>query len=222
MSQAKASFEAALRDVTNLLQFHEVVGGQGPGRRPDTLGSLNKSGIVLLCATWESYIEFVIIECAEQHIAAARRPGDMRKSLSKLVASVVRNEKDDRAWQKVAGNGWREVGLSAVKEKVGALNTPKSKNISNLFHDLLDVQDIESNWQWHRSVLGVAKTRLDDFVGLRGSIAHGERRNENITKVQVTQAQDLITRLVEKVEERLTTENLLPTTAISNINAPTT
>lgn len=209
MSAAKDSFVAALGDVENLLHFHEEVGGHGPGRRPDNLSSLNKSGIVLLCATWESYIEFVIMECAERDVKAASTPDRMRKSLSKLVANAIRTDKDDRAWQTVAGDGWRNVTLLAVKSRVATLNTPKTANVSELFRGLLGVKDIENDWFWRRSKLGTAKTRLDEFVKLRGSIAHGEPRPANITKVQITAAQDLITRLVDKIEGRLLSEKLL-------------
>ncbi len=209
MSQAKVSFEAALGDVTNLLQFHEEVGGQGPGKRPISLSSLNKSGIVLLCATWESYIEFVITECAERHVKAVSKPDEMRKSLSKLVTKYIENEKDDRAWHAVSGDGWRDTAVSIVKARVAELNTPKTKQVSMLFYDLLDVKNIENNWKWHRSEIGVASTRLDDFVSLRGSIAHGEIGPKSITKADVTSAQDLIKRLVEKVEARLTMEKLI-------------
>lgn len=200
---------AALGDVENLLHFHQEVGGHGPGRRPDNLSSLNKSGIVLLCATWESYVEFVIAECAERHVMAAATPNSMLKSLSKLVASIIRNDKDDRAWQNVAGKGWRNVALRAVKTRVATLNTPKTANVSGLFRDLLDVKDIENDWFWQKSKLEVAQTRLDEFVTLRGSIAHGEPRTANITKMRVTDAQDLITRLVDKIEARLKSEKLL-------------
>ena len=79
MSRAKASFKAALGDVTNVLGFHEGIGGKGRGRRPDSLSSLNKSGIVLLCAAWESYVEAVIVDCAENNVAKATKPSDLRK-----------------------------------------------------------------------------------------------------------------------------------------------
>ena len=45
-----------IKEVNRLLEIHEQVSGTAPGRRRD-VEILNKSGIVLLVACWESYIE---------------------------------------------------------------------------------------------------------------------------------------------------------------------
>lgn len=209
MSKAKEAFEAALTDVKNLQQFHETVGGSGPGKRPYNLDSLNKSGIVLLCATWELYVETVITECAERHLCSIETPDLLLKSLSKLVTDYVRREKDDRAWHRLADDGWKEIVKSTVVERVGALNTPKTAQVSNLFADLLGVNNVAADWVWHRSSSSAAMTRLDEFVTLRGAIAHGEKQSANVTMSAVRLAQDLITRLVDKVESRLSKESLV-------------
>ncbi len=209
MSKAKEAFEAALVDVRNLQQFHEAVGGSGPGKRAYNLASLNKSGVVLLCATWELYVETIIIECTDRHLQNIRKPESLLKSLSKLVTDFVRKEKDDRAWHQIADDGWKAIAKSAVVERVGALNTPKVAQVSGLFADLLGVKAIADDWAWHKSTSSAGQTRLDEFVTLRGAIAHGEKQSANVTKAAVTSAQDLITRLVDKVEDRLSKERLL-------------
>lgn len=209
LSKAKEAFRTALIDVKNLQDFHEVVGGSGPGKRPYNLGSINKSGVVLLCATWELYVETVIVECTERHLNSIQTPDALLKSLSKLVTKFVRKEDDERAWHKIADDGWKAIVLSAVVNRVAALNTPKSVNVSGLFSDLLGIDKIGADWHWHKSTSSVAVARLDEFVTLRGSIAHGEKQTENVTKSVVISAQDLIVRLVDKVESRLSKENLL-------------
>ncbi len=209
LSEAKIAFEAALADVQNLQAFHETVGGTGPGKRPYNLTSLNKSGVVLLCATWEIYVETVVIECTQLHLQKIAVPDLLLKPLSKLVTEFLKREKDDRAWHQVADQGWKLIVKSAVVERVGSLNTPKVAQVSGLFSDLLGVNAITDDWAWHKSSSSTAKTRLDEFVTLRGSIAHGEKQSANVTKATVTSAQDLITRLVEKVEGRLSKEGLI-------------
>ena len=207
-SAAKSSFESALVDVTNLMEFHANEGGDAPGRRPANLQSLNKSAVVLLCAAWESYVEYVITECAAANITEAELPKDLMKSLRKLVSRYVRDSKDESAWIKTAGSGWKDVAREVVTAKVSLLNTPKTNQVSILFEDILGVTKVENIWSWAKNELGGPARRLDDFVKLRGSIAHGAQK-DSVNKNQVTGAQDLIVRLVNKVEERLTSDALL-------------
>lgn len=209
-SSAQAAFENALSDVDNLMWFHENEGGDAPGRRAGHFGSLNKSAVVLLCAAWETYIETVITECAARNISRAASPADMLKSIRRLVSSHVREGKDESTWQRIAGDGWKDLSKSVVQSKVGALNTPKQGPVSDLMLSVLGVRDVTNNWVWHRNPLGTPASRLNDFVRLRGSIAHGERLPRSVTKANVTSARDLLTRLVQAVDSRLQQERSLP------------
>ena len=209
-SQAQAAFESALVDVDNLMWFHENEGGDAPGRRGTHFGSLNKSAIVLLCAAWETYVESVIVECAGWNISRAATPADMLKSIRHLVSAQVRQGKDESTWQRVAGEGWKDLSRSVVQSRVAVLNTPKHGPVSELILNVLGVRELGNNWHWHRNPIGGPAGRLDDFVRLRGSIAHGERLPRSVTKANVTAARDLLTRLVGAVETRLRQERLLP------------
>lgn len=206
MSNAKQAFKTALTDVRSLLDFHEAVGGTGPGKRPYNLTALNKSGIVLLCATWELYIESIIIECVSEHLKSITKPSDLRKSLSALILPFVQKEKDERSWHQLAGGGWKNVITIAVAERVKALNTPKVGPISGHFHSILGIKDITDSWYWQNTTSQVAMKRLDDFVTLRGSIAHGEPRAANLNKKAVTSALFLITQLVDRTDDHLSRE----------------
>lgn len=209
MSKSKEAFVIALKDVKNLQHFHTAVGGSGVGRRSDNFSSLNKSGIVLLCASWEIYVEQIVIECTNIHLENVVTPDTMLSSLSKLVTKFLDKEKDDRAWHKIVNDGWKGIVRSAVATRVGILNTPKTAQVSSLFEELLNINNITSNWSWHRCSNQYAMARLNEFVTLRGSIAHGERQSANITKATVLAAQDLVTRLIDKIEDRLLQDGLL-------------
>lgn len=208
-STSHVAFLRALIDVDNLMEFHEKAGGVARGRRAKRLQSLNKSAVVLLCAAWESYIESVIRECATQNIAGAETPAQMRKSLRKLVASHVKNSEHELSWESVTGDAWRDVARSMVTNKTALLNTPKRTQVNDLFRSVLGIKDIEQTWAWHKNPLGTPAVRLDNFVALRGSIAHGDVQEKSVTKAHVSAARELLERLVDKVEERLTNENLL-------------
>lgn len=208
-SNSKTSFVRALEDVDNLLWFHENEGGGGQGRRGSHFQSLNKSAIVLLCAAWETYVETVIRECADKSIDAAEAPSEMLRPLQKVTQIHIRDGKVENAWLSVAGEGWKDLTRSVVQTRVAALNTPKPGPIKELMKVLLGVPDATANWFWHRNPLGTPADRLVAFVALRGSIAHGERLPQTVTKARVTQAYDLVERLVDCVEAKLAEEDLL-------------
>lgn len=208
-SAAQSSFELALDDVENVLWFHENAGGQGQGKRGRHFQSLNKSAAVLLCAAWEIYIETVIMECVERDLQAATTPTEMLRSLQKLTQRHIRDGKVENAWQSVAGDGWKELTRSLARGRVAALNTPKPGPITELFKAVLGVEDIKDNWVWHKNPLGVPSGKLQNFVSLRGSIAHGEQLPETLTKARVEAAYDTIDHLVDCVEAKLVDEGLL-------------
>lgn len=206
MSAAEQHFRAAIEDVNTLMQFHEVHGGRGPGRRDARLQALNKSAIVLLCAAWETYIESVLTEAAERSIANAEAPDQLIDSISRLVAKGLKKAEREDAWHELAGEGWKGLARAAVASAIGVLNTPKTAQVKGLFRLILEINDIDASWTWQKTDAQKAGERLDEFVGLRGGIAHGDRAVDPVLKRSVVAAVDLITRLVGKVEERLTAE----------------
>jgi RiboL-PSP-HEPN len=50
-----------LNDINQLIKIHDTL-NKGKGRK--SLGHLTRSGVVLLCAAWEVYIEEVLVEAA--------------------------------------------------------------------------------------------------------------------------------------------------------------
>ncbi|WP_291717722.1 HEPN domain-containing protein [Magnetospirillum sp. 64-120] len=208
-SAAKTAFSHALNDVDNLLWFHAKEGGDGKGKRGAHFESLNKSAVVLLCAAWETYLETVIVECVERNVDAAASPTSMLHSLQKITQSHIRDGKEENAWVSVAGDGWRQLTKSLVKNRVAALNTPKPGPVKELAKAVLGIKDITDNWEWHRNELGVPSNNLQAFVTLRGSIAHGERLTKTVTKAKVKNGYELVSRLVNCVEEKLINEGFL-------------
>lgn len=99
---------------------------------------------------------------------------------------------------------------SVVLTRVGGLNTPKSGPVTDLFKVTLGVEDIKANWTWHRNPLGTPAEKLNAFVSLRGSIAHGEQQKQAVTLSGVRTSYDLVERIANCVEEKLQELHLLP------------
>lgn len=209
MSRASKSFQAAVADVNHLMEFHEEVGGTGAGKREYRLQSLNKSAIVLLCASWESYVEDVIVECADAAILEADHPSKLPKATQQLLAALIEREKHELAALSLAGDGWREKAREAILIEVRALNTPKPKQVDGLFATTLGIEDVSSSWSWHRNRSGEPVERLNEFVTLRGAVAHGGVTG-SVNKINVTQARDLVERIIGCTEERLKVDGFKP------------
>jgi hypothetical protein len=209
MSLAELSFRAAVADVRHLMEFHEEAGGTGPGKREYRLQSLNKSALVLLCAGWESYVEDVIREAAMDRVSAAQKPGELPVALQQLIVRSIEQDKHDLAMLSLAGEGWQECAERAVESVVTAFNTPKTQRVSSLFRTALGLNDIEKAWTWHKNTEGQPAKKLDEFVGLRGAIAHGGVTGGAVLKIHVTNSLDLIERVIAKTEERLRKDRLI-------------
>lgn len=62
-STAFTEYTKNLKDVHRLILLHRNLSGNDRGKR--ALGHLTRGGLLLLCASWERYIETVVIEGAE-------------------------------------------------------------------------------------------------------------------------------------------------------------
>jgi hypothetical protein len=60
---------------------------------------------------------------------------------------------------------WRQIYADAIAVRVAKLNTPKHYKLKPLFEDFLAVADIGAAWS-------TGAVLIDDFVGLRGDVAH--------------------------------------------------
>jgi len=163
-SNASKSFSYNMDDVRRLVEAYEALKPTGQGRRG--LGHLTRSSIVTLCACWEQYIEDVIIEGVELLKNQARSPDDLPLNVRKVISNKVKAAKHVLKPFELAGNGWKDIYLAYAKDDVGSLHSPKTDNIERLLNDYLGFD------QPIRDVWSCGKEGLDNFVGLRNSIAH--------------------------------------------------
>ena len=175
-SKALTSFDQKVKaEVTVLRDLVSELSGSAPGRREDRFKVLHRSSIILLTAAFERYCESILIEAAEILSKYAKNPLMLPKALRKNVASqkqVEKNKNELFAWD-FAGDGWRDLVVSYVLRRTGALNTPNSDNIRMLFDDLLGISDITTSWGRKGMKAVNACDRLDDWIERRGDIAHG-------------------------------------------------
>ena len=170
-SNALGSLDYNIVDVDRLIASHGELHDGNRGRKG--LGHITRSGVVMLCASWELYVEMLLQEAANFLAGAVLLATDLPTEVQKQLSAVVKSDKNELGPIKLAGDGWKSVFCQHVTSRAESLNTPKSGKLIPLFLQLLGVDDISRAWS-----TGVQP--LDDFVSVRGDIAHRGRHAQYV------------------------------------------
>jgi hypothetical protein len=199
---AYETFLENMREVRRLLQIHKELGGGGPGRR---WGSevLNKSAVVLLVACWEAYLEDVASFAFDTSLGKCRKPRHFPKEVIKRIGESVRANKDERAVWNLAGDGWRSVLSDYKKRVIEKFHNPNSGSIDDFFLRLLGMKAFSQCWHWAGMSSERAKTKLDNVVFVRGSLAHRMRHSAPIHLTRVRDYQGHIRKLVRRTDREM-------------------
>ena len=201
-----ANLNANVREVLRLIEIHEALTGTAPGRRRK-VEVLNKSGIVLLVACWEAFVEDLATVAFEFLFVNATDHTAFPSKVLALASKDVRTSSDARRVWELAGTGWRTVlqqhKVQVLQEFVGTLNTPKPEQIDGLFEQLIGLSSLSTAWKWKKTSAASARQRLATLVSLRGDIAHRVTTSKNVKKVDVRKASELIDRLAAASSNRV-------------------
>lgn len=205
-SQARQAFDRNVQDVQRLLEIHADVGGDAQGRRFG-LEVLNKSGIVLITAIWEAYCEDLAAEALNHLVTNAASGSSLPKELRKKIAAEIKADSNDLAMWDLADAGWKARAKARLAtlmvERNRRLNTPKVEQIKDLFAAAIGLSDVSSAWRWKKMSITRAGKKLDEFVELRGAIAHRGTAASSVKKAQVENYLAHVKRLVGKTGGRV-------------------
>lgn len=215
MSKAKQKFDDSKRDVTDLLNFHSKLSGKRRGRRPTEVGILNRSAIIFCAAIWEAFIEDAVEEAVlhlGQHCAnRSKLPNHLVSEIEKQAQNQIRSD-PKKLWE-FASKSLSDLVADNAKRVANTLpgtgkefNTAKTKQVSVLVKESLGLQAVESTWRWKRMTAKSAQAKLDDYISIRGDIAHGNRFS--VSKVTPENMLNHIERLVEKTDEAISNHML--------------
>jgi histone H3/H4 len=192
----------SIPDVARLLEFHAKETGEGRGRRRPEIQVVSRSAVVLTCAYWEAFCEDLTAEALRHLADHAARGTDLPKELKKSLVKDLADDKYELAAWWLADDGWKQVLRDRadllVSEDDRSLNTPKSKQVKEFFKKHVGITDITIHWDWHKNPASRTTQRLDDFVTLRGSIAHRGSPEGGVHKKDAKNGIDLIQRLAGK------------------------
>lgn len=188
-SKARIALDQNLKDVEGLLKLHEEKGGKAPGRRYG-LEVLNKSAVVLITSFWEAYCEDIAEEGLECIVTHAKTADALPKEIKKVIAKELKADLNELAIWSISDGKWRAVlraHLAALQEaRNRKLNTPKYKNIDDLFESAIGLPNVPEKWYISaKTKPDQARAKLDKFVELRGEIAHRGKAKTSVTKASV-------------------------------------
>jgi hypothetical protein len=204
-SDARRNFDANKGDIDRLWQIHRGVVGSGRGRKHD-VDVLNRAAMVFITACWEAYVEDVAMEAFDYLLAKASSAKMVPSKVRALAAADLVKAQDSsvKVWD-LADAGWQTVlkaHRAAVKTKwVESLNTPKKRQVDDLFENLLGMKSLSSAWTWQRMKNETAGEKLDKFITVRGQIAHRLTHDKSVYKSWGTSYLSHVQKLVEKTDE---------------------
>lgn len=193
-SVAYTEYTKNLKDVHRLIVLHRNISGNDRGKRG--LGHLTRGGLLLLCAAWERYIETVLVEGAEFLCSKLTPFTDLPAGPQQNVRDYVNSNETPWTPVQLSTNDWKLIYVSAINAKVGKLNTPKHEKIKPLFTKYLALPDIGACWT-------KGTTIIDDFVSLRGEVAHRGREGRYIQFKLLTDHESLIKQYAIETDNQL-------------------
>ncbi|MFO0916094.1 MAG: HEPN domain-containing protein [Pirellulales bacterium] len=207
-STARQTLGANKADLDRLWELHEQETGKGAGRR-FYVEVLNKSVVVLVCASWEAFCEDIAREAIQHIVDDCADWSKLPDELKTLIAQQLRDDKHDHAPWRLAGDGWKAQLMGNanrfISDTTSRWNTPKSKQVKELFEKTIGISDITADWNWQNSTVKQSSDKLDEFVALRGEIAHRLKPVDSVHKKHGTDFFELISRLADKVDASVRT-----------------
>ena len=138
---------ANMEEVVRLVDIHQEMTGTARGRRHN-VAILNKSGLVLMVSCWEAFVEDLALHAFDWLLTHAKTPGVFPSRVLTLASKRLRDAEDTRKIWELAGDGWRRVlsqhKVTVLKQSIGKLNTPRSRQVDTLFSDLLGFKRLSS------------------------------------------------------------------------------
>jgi hypothetical protein len=191
-SNSRKSFENhLLKDVEQLRARHRQA-HPGAGR-PSS--DLTRSGVFLLCAAWELYIEEVILEASSHVVAKTASPDQLPPPVKTALTKSAKADQHDFAVLRLAGEGWRSYLQLSAEADVATLNTPKIQNIIPLFDRWVGI-DTKIFFDQH-------KDRIAEFVSKRGDIAHRGAKAGHVSINDLDSDYEYICSLVKNLDNFL-------------------
>lgn len=205
-SKAASAFTENSRDIAELWSIHQEISGQGVGRKFG-VEVLNRSAVVFITACWESYVEDLATEAFDFLLANSPTSSVIPQKVKTLVTKPIWDQKNPTKVWDIADAGWRQLlqdhRTTTLRQWLGPFNTPKTEQVNKLYEELLGIKKLSSGWYWKAMSVDKAESKLDEFIQVRGDIAHRLNPGKAVQKNLGTNYHEHVKRLVACCEKKV-------------------
>lgn len=164
-SKAYGKFQKNLETVQRLNESFDTMRAARNSKGKGAFDHITRSAVVFLVSAFEVYCEDILCEGVELSIKFAGDAVKLPHSVKKNISAYVRNENNHVPPMSLCDEGWREVYSNIVRVQVDHLNSPKVKNLKELFEKLLGIDPT--------SIDAISNiNQLDGIIEFRGEIVH--------------------------------------------------
>ncbi|WP_412027451.1 HEPN domain-containing protein [Deinococcus yunweiensis] len=147
---------------------------------------INRATIVFITAFWESYIEDLAEEAYNILLGSSAGESVVPNMVRSGISRTLQESNNPLNLWQLAGDGWRTLLNDhkdrILKERIEYFHSPKSEKVKELFSDLLGIRDITRFWVNDTLDANACRVRLDEFITMRGNIAHRIRHDKRVFK----------------------------------------
>ena len=137
------------------------------------------------------YHEELIKECSKIITENIELPKKLPRSIRIVLIEHYSNLKDKNKLLHMAGDGWKSTYLNICDRVMSKLNSPKATNLIKCYNEFVAVEKVSDFW-------GVSEQSINNFVKVRGEIAHNGRGAEYI---KIKQLESLIKTISKTTKE---------------------
>lgn len=195
-SNSYNKFLNLIKDVDELIDAYEVL--KAANRR--NLGCISRSGILMLCASWEFYMEELLLESIDflnnRRLSIDKLPIEVKKQ----IGNRIRAERNEIKPLELAESGWRTIWRTYAKIDTDILNTPNQEKLDNLYKRNLGISKVSDFW------ITYEPSEINEFIRTRGKIAHKGRSVRGIQIVTLRNYFDMIKSTAIDVDSQISIE----------------
>ena len=188
-SKAYGKFQKNLETVQRLNESFDTLREARNSKGRGAFDHITRSAVVFLVSAFEVYCEDVLCEGVDLSIKFAGDAVNLPHSVKKNINAYVRNENNHVPPIGLCDEGWRQIYTNIVRVQAGHLNSPKVKNLKELFDKHLGISNTAVD-----TVPNI--NQLDGIIEFRGEIVHQVKTTTYVHIEDVTKHLNTINEIV--------------------------
>ncbi len=198
-SKAYSTFQKNLNQVNRLIDTYDHELERTPRRGKKSLDHLTRAGLIFLCSSFEVYVESVTRETGKIITRKISRPKALSAEAKKTISEAVKKEKNELS-PILFYEDWKKYYNDLIFYETKQLNTPKVKNIRQLFKKYFGIAESKIDDESYPF------ESLDDIISERGDVAHNLYSEEYLKKAKLLEYTDTIKDCVLEIDKLLYNE----------------